>query len=220
MKIGNIIHKEELVNHTPVDYINYVNISNEFDHKNLKEYNNILPTLYVGWGLVKNIYNNSSDQEVSILNKEIITNKQYWEFSFSENKSEHINGVQDFVTSAPYIYFNNRCSYEFINPIFLDLRDVDDLFGVDFLPKKFDVYLNYMDSVLYLLNIDLDDKIYGFDLKLFNYLGFDTTQITNHLKTLSGVVINDLDGKKVQEWLEYFNSTKDIIKYMPVILNK
>ena len=60
LKIGNIIYKDELVNHTKVDYINYIP-SQYFD------YDNTLPTLFVGWSFMKEISSLEVVQNANIL---------------------------------------------------------------------------------------------------------------------------------------------------------
>ena len=82
MKIANIIHEKELVNHTKAEYINYFNEPKVYD-----ELDKSLPTLYVGWSFMKAC--NPDDpiiQNADILKKKIITNELYWEFSFRESK--------------------------------------------------------------------------------------------------------------------------------------
>ena len=103
-KIGNILYAEDLVNHTKVDYINYYHITSvgldeEVDYS--------IPTLFVGWNFLKNSWNNtqlSPKEDLSILEKKIITNLIYWEFSFNENKQQHILGVDDLTISTPRIF--------------------------------------------------------------------------------------------------------------------
>ena len=48
MKIANIIHDSELVNHTKAGYVNYYN-----EPKAYNDINKSLPTLYVGWSFMK-----------------------------------------------------------------------------------------------------------------------------------------------------------------------
>ena len=69
MKIANIVYEKNLVNHTKVDYINYVN--GEVKYNNL---DTSLPTLYVGWSFMKQCNpDNEIIQNANILYKKIIT---------------------------------------------------------------------------------------------------------------------------------------------------
>jgi hypothetical protein len=218
MKVGRIIHNDELVNHEMVDYIEYVNKSTPLDFlKNMNQ----LPTLYVGWKWFKE--SNKFNKEISnvdILNKEIIEKKLYWEFSFDEKKSDHINGVEDFVESAPLLYFSNKYDYKHINPIFLNIRTVEDLKWND-IPLEFDVFYNYKNKMLYLLDLSINENvIYGVDLELFEFLGFNKSELMDYFIGISSRIIDDIDGKKAEEYLSYFNSGDELKKYLPVISHK
>ena len=106
MKLGNVIYRDQLVDHTKVDYINYVQ-----EPINFRELNTDIPTLYVGWFSMKEI--NHNDDLISaqpILEKKIISNVLYWEFSFKENKAQHVEGVTYFTNNVPFYYFNIRYS--------------------------------------------------------------------------------------------------------------
>ena len=104
MKIGNIIFENELVNHSKVEYINYINEATSYD-----ELDKTLPTLYVGWSFMKECNpNNEIIQNANILHKKIIQNELFWECSFKESKSSHIKGTESFVNSVPQFYFTPK----------------------------------------------------------------------------------------------------------------
>ena len=114
MKIANIIHEKELVNHTKAEYINYFNEPKVYD-----ELDKSLPTLYVGWSFMKAC--NPDDpiiQNADILKKKIITNELYWEFSFRESKPSHVKGVDTFAGLVPQFYFSPKCLKNGGKPIF------------------------------------------------------------------------------------------------------
>ena len=116
LKLGNIIYKDELVNHTKVDYINY---HMEDTPMNYDDFNILLPTLTVGWNFLKE---NNTFYDVSILEKEIKKNILYWEFSFNENKAQHVGGVEMFIRNVPYYYFRGQYEYKNIDPIFNEFK--------------------------------------------------------------------------------------------------
>ena len=169
MKIGNIIFDSELVNHDILDYINYYD--NIFDDK--INYN--LPTLFVGWINLKNSF---IDKKFDILNKEIIKNRQYWEFSFNENKASHINGVIDFVEALPKYFFEGGFTYENIDPIFSNIRDLDKLLTL--IPETIDLYYNYCDESIFLLS---NNNIFGLDLRMFTFFNIKSIDIINAVNT-------------------------------------
>ncbi len=208
MQIANIIYDSELVNHEKQSNINYLTGDDIYN------YDESLPTLFVGWFFFKENFTLREKYSVDILNKTILENKIYWEFSFDENKSEHINGVMDFVLSAPILYFKENYEYVNINPIFDNIRTFEDLNKFNF---HFDVFYNYKNEILYLLSAN---KICGVDLTFFSFFNFDNNKIIDFFKKKSDTIINDLDGSKLKKELFVFNNNNDLIKYLPVILTK
>ena len=137
MKIANIIHETELVNHTKSDYINYFNEPKVYD-----EIDGSLPTLYVGWSFMKKCNpDNSIIQNADILKKKIITNELYWELSFREGKPSHVKGVNTFTSLAPEFYFKPKHNYTNLDPVFFQLATLQNL--MDVIPKSIDKIYNY-----------------------------------------------------------------------------
>ena len=76
---------------------------------------------------------NHNDDLISaqpILEKKIISNVLYWEFSFKENKAQHVEGVTYFTNNVPFYYFNIRYSYINLDPIMFRLSTLDELMDV------------------------------------------------------------------------------------------
>lgn len=180
MKIGNIIYDSELINHDRVNYINYYD--NIFDES--IDYS--LPTLFIGWVTLKNSFLNKT---FNILEKEIIPNKQYWEFNFTENKASHVNGVIDFVELLPKRYFESKFKFENIDPVFSDIRNIEDLSC--YIPEKISGIYNYMNESLYVLS---GEKIYGFDLRMYKLFQFSIENIIEIFFSKTNNYIYDNDG--------------------------
>ena len=126
MKIGNIIYEKELVNHTKVEYVNYFN-----EQKIYNDLDKTIPTLYVGWSFMKACNpNNPIIQNADILKKRIIINELYWEFNFTESKPSHVKGVDKFAGIVPQFYFIPKYKYTNLDPVFFQLKDIDDLMDV------------------------------------------------------------------------------------------
>ena len=137
MKIANIIHEKQLVNHTKVEYVNYINTATLYENVDTS-----LPTLYVGWSFMKACNpDNPIIQNADILRKKIITNELYWEFNFQEGKASHVKGVDKFAGLVPEFYFNPRYTYTNLCPVFFQLRDLRDLMDVS--PKEIDCIYEY-----------------------------------------------------------------------------
>lgn len=207
-KIGNIILNNELINHTKLEYIHYIKMSDAIEYG----WDN-LPTLIVGWEVVKNIYKNS-DKEISILEKELEKSNLYWEFSFLENKPDHVSGIELFSRNIPYYYFNNKYEYINIDPVMNNINEIEKLYSL--LPEKFSYVYNYKNEMLYCLN---NKNIYGLDLNMFETFGFDKTVIINNLMLSIGNYIQDEDGNKYDEYSKIYPNYEDLRRYLIVLLS-
>jgi hypothetical protein len=210
MKIANIVHEEDLINHKKVDYINYYN-----EPKTLEEIDATLPTLYVGWSFMREINpDNELIQKADILKHKIVTNELYWEFSFTESKASHIKGVESFVSYAPEFYFK-RYSYINLDPVFFQLKDLQDL--LDVVPKKIDSVYRYKDEMIYLLN---DKAITGIDLKMYEFFQFNISEMFSILSEKANELHVDLEGETYQFHYKTFPNFTHLKRYMVVLLTK
>lgn len=212
MKLANIVYEKELVNHTKVDYINYYN--NE-----LIEYENLdktIPTLYVGWIFMKSCNpENLIIQNANILNNNIITNELFWEYSFEEHKACHVNGVEYFVESIPNYYFSPKYTYIDLDPIFFQIKDLDELMCI--LPNKIDACYNFKNDILYILS---GTKIVGVNLVLYKYFKFDVNEIILKIKERTITLFNDLDGDIYQSYYKLLPNYINLKRYLIVLLAK
>lgn len=209
MKIANVIHEKELVNHIKSDYVNYFNEPKAYD-----ELDKSLPTLYVGWSFMKaSNPDNPIIQNADILKKKIITNELYWEFSFHESKASHVKGVNTFVSLVPQFYFNPKYIYTNLDPVFFQLKDIDDL--IDVLPKKIDKYYLFKNSMLYLL---FNDKIYGLNIDMYRFFKFSTDEIIEQLSARTTTLHNDLEGLTYQSYYKIFPNFEHLKRYIVTIL--
>lgn len=168
MKIANIIHEKELVNHTKAEYVNYINKPTAYE-----DLDTTLPTLYVGWSFMKTSNPaNKIIQNADILKKKIVSNELYWECSFEESKASHVKGVDNFVKLVPEFYFMPKYSYINLDPVFFNLKDIQDL--MDVVAKEIDLIYQYKDEMIYLL---VDNKITGLNIKMFEFFQFDVNDI-------------------------------------------
>ncbi len=211
MKIANIVFEKELVNHTKVDYVNYINEPIEYE-----KLDQSIPTLYVGWVFMKSCNpNNEIIKNANILEHRIISNQLYWECSFEESKPSHIKGVDNFVNLAPQFYFNPKYTYINLDPVFFQITSVDEL--LDVLPKKINSVYQYKDEMLYIL---YDNKITGVNLKMYEYFKFSTTDIINRVKGRSEKFIDDLNGDTYISYYKIFPNFSNLKRYLIVILSK
>ena len=211
MKIANIIYEKELVNHTQVEYVNYYNEPIEYD-----KLDKTLPTLYVGWSFMKACNpNNEIILNADILKKKIIGNELYWEFNFDESKASHVKGVESFISFVPQFYFQPKYSYINLDPVFFQLKDIEDV--LDVLPKEIDAIYNLKNEMLYCLK---DNKISGLDLKMYTFFKFDIPQLLTSIVERSKTTITDSEGIEYQKYYKIFPNFSHLKRYMIVILTK
>ena len=211
MKIANVIHEKELVNHTKVEYINYFNEAKAYD-----DLDKSLPTLYVGWSFMKACNpDNPIIQNADILKKKIITNELYWEFSFRESKPSHVKGVDTFAGLVPQFYFSPKYIYTNLDPVFFQLKDVDDL--MDVTPKKIDASYNYKNEMFYFLT---DNKIWGIDLRMYQFFKFGLEEILQRMLVRTAMPITDLEGETYQLYYKIFPNYEHLKRYIVTILSK
>jgi len=211
MKIANIIYEKELINHVKVEYINYYNKPIEYDRVDKS-----LPTLYVGWSFMKACNpDNGIIQNADILHKKIIGNELYWECSFEESKSSHVKGVESFIGFTPQYYFSPKYIYTNLDPVFFQLRDIDDL--MDVVPKTINATYNYKNEILYLL---VDNKIWGINLKMYEFFKFSTEDIISKLMQRTSDWYYDSDGSQYQKYYKILPNFTHLKRYLVVILSK
>ena len=214
MKIANVVHEKELVNHTKVEYVNYINKPTEYDSLDPE-----LPTLYVGWSFMKDSNpKNELILSADILKKKIISSKLYWECSFEESKASHVKGVDNFVKLVPEFYFMPKYTYINLDPVFFILKDMQDL--LDVVAKEIDLIYQYKDEMIYLL---VDNKITGINLKMYEFFQFDVNDIIHKLGERLKIgceYITDLDGEMHQSQYKIFPNFTHLKRYLIVILSK
>lgn len=209
MKIGNIIFENDLINHKKIDYINY--------HKYVDDliYNDQLSTLIVGWSLFKKMNNiHHFNDEQTILEKTVISNNLFWEFSFSENKNSNITGINSFIIDSPFHYFN-KYTYSNIDPIIFNIKNVDGF--IKKISSELIITYIYDDKMLYCL--DFNNKIIGIDLIMLDFFGIDRIKLIDEIINRSKKYVND-SGEIYQSYYKVFPFFDEIKRYMVVFLSK
>jgi hypothetical protein len=209
MILANIIHEKELVNHTKVDFVNYYNNPVEYD-----KVDKSLPTLYVGWSFMK-MCNSGNEiiQNADILRKKIISNELYWEFSFEESNASHVKGVRLFINHAPRFYFQPKYGYINLDPVFFQIKDIQDL--KDVLPKKIETCYNYKNEMMYVLS---SGKISGINLKTYELFKFNINEVKQVLNDRTEFLHTDLEGRTYQELCDKFPDFAYLKRYVVVFL--
>ena len=216
MKIANIIYEKELVNHTKVEYVNYINASTEYD-----SLDKTLPTLYVGWSFMKACNpNNEIIQNANILHKKIIANELYWECSFEESKGSHVKGVDNFIKFVPQFYFQPKYTYINLDPVFFQIVDVQGL--MDAIPKEIDVIYNFKNEMIYLLYVNKltnQKNITGINLKMYEFFKFNTEEIIQRIQERSKTQHQDLLGDTYLSYYKILPNFTLLKRYLIVLLS-
>lgn len=205
-KIANIISNCDLVNHTTVGYINYI------DWEDGVEYDQSLPTLVVGWRLFKSLYPTNPE---TILDKNVKENSLYWEFSFDEKKEDHILGLEMFSINAPYYFFRKNFIYESYDPVFKNIITFEELKKL--LPNQLEGVYNFKNNMLYLLSAN---NIFGIDLVIYEHFFFDTKEITSYFKSISKKYFLDDTGSLYAEHYKQYPDFEELRRYLVVLLSK
>lgn len=202
-KIGNILYTDELVNHKKVDYINYI------ENDNINIINNDLPTLIVGWYNVKK----NNLKNISILNKTITPYNLYWEFTFEENKSNHVDGVETFTKLLPNYYFQKRYNYYTIDPIFYDIYVTEDI--IKHINGEIEkCYLN--NDMLYILTNE--NNIYGLNLHIYNYFLIKKENLLFYFSNKINIFVEDENNEIFNKYLNFFNGFEYTKRYLITFL--
>ena len=211
MKLANIIYEKELVNHTQVDYINYINAPTEYD-----TVDKTLPTLYVGWSFMKACNpNNEIIQNANILHKKIVGNELYWECSFEESKTSHVKGINSFIKLVPQFYFQPKYTYINLDPVFFQIVTIDDL--MDALPKEIDTMYNFKNEMVYLLH---EKNIIGINLKMYDFFKFNIQEILDRISgRIKKVVHQDPQGDVYLSHYKILPNFTYLKRYLIVILS-
>jgi hypothetical protein len=179
MYVGNIVTKSKLVEEN-------FNIVNNFD-----EIDNDLPTLIIGWEIVKN-----QIEGISIIHKKI-SQRLYWTFTTKERKVDYEVDLEKFKElcfnqfgdNVPYVYLDlihgkRRVNIKIIKKV-LSLKN-----PVTYFSDKGMVYI-YDENI-----------IFGMDLSIVQYTNLNKEKIINKIKSIGdNVLVSD----------EIFNKCKDLL---------
>lgn len=199
LKIGNIIYDLDIVNHKRVEFINY------YENRLYNYIDNSLPTLIIGWENVK-----KNNLNVSILNKKI-NNNLYWEFSFEEIKKDHVDGVSEFIKLLPNYYFFYNYTYKNLDPIFENIVNINDIITKIDNPTK----AYRCGNSVYILS---NKNIYGIDLNLYTFLGFNEQELLEYLNYICIDFFYDEDKSFYTKYLKYFNGFEYTMRYLVTLI--
>lgn len=193
MNFGNVISK------TPILIEGFINYGKD------DLIDNDLPTLIIGWDLVKEMY----DGKVSILHKSINI-RTYWTFNSKERKADFESDIESFKEFC-YNSFGDNIPY-----VYLDI-----LYGKKNINKKIiKKILTLVKPYVYVSDNNMvyifgDNIIFGIDLNILDY--FDgkkekTLRVINNLN--SAVLIDSEIFNKYRDFLYKIKNKNRLIPYI------
>ena len=191
MFVGNIVSKSNL------NIDKYFNVVQSID-----DIINGLPTLIIGWDIVKTI-NPNADFIDKNLSKDI-----FWTFKKTERRDIFEEDLYNFIQYT-YNLLVKDIKYQFVDFIELDKNETKDVFNQIKNKKSISYFYNNM---VYIHN---EKTIYGIDLKLVKYLDFDVTKTINKIKTYSTVFLSDSDI--IIEYKDIIDMLDNQVKYIPYL---
>lgn len=193
MKIGNIVSNTDL------------NVGNEFNV--VDSLDNIIkgiPTLIVGYSIVKEIFGD----ELDFIERKI--GDIFWTFTKDEQKKYHTPDFNEFINYC----FNKKITdttYIFIDPIQFSKSKIKKIINKI---KSIDNIITYLNkkNILYLFG---DNLIFGIDLNLIKFIGIDDIKIKKKLKVISKTF---LEGDEILiEYNEYLERLNNQTMYIPLL---
>lgn len=191
MFVGNIVSKSNL----NIDkYFNVVESIDDIIHD--------LPTLVVGWDVVKTI-----NPDADFIDKKL-SNDIFWTFKKTERRDIFEEDLYNFIQYS-YNILIKEIKYQFVDFIQLDKIEIKDLFNQIKNQKSTSYFYNDM---IYIHN---EKTIYGIDLKLVKYLDFDLTKTINKIKNYSNVFL--IDDDIIIEYKDIIDMLDNEVKYIPYL---
>ena len=192
MKIANIVSKTNL--EVPED-INVVTSFNDIIEG--------LPTLIIGYDYVNENYPDFDITDIKL------GDNLYWTFKKNEKRDKFEEDLKWFITKV-YSDLVNELSYIFVDPLQYRGRKLIKIVRKIYSLKNAISYVN--NQMIYIYSEKL---IFGIDLKLFKYIGYDQNKIESRIKAISSIFLRESDI-----FIEYKNIITilgDKTKYLPYL---
>lgn len=192
MYVANIVTKNNL----NVDkYFNVV--------ESLDEIIQGLPTLVIGWDIVK-----TTNPDTDFIDKKISENI-FWTFKKTERRDIFEEDLYNFINYSYNLLVKN-IKYQFIDLILLTESQLKNIFKI---LKKSTKLIGYKyNNMLYLYS---DNIIYGFDLNLLDYLDYNRQTTFDKIKSYCLVFLEHNDI--LIEYKDIIEMLNNEVKYIPYL---
>jgi len=192
MKVANIVS------------VNNISVSEEFNVvKSMDEIIHGLPTLIVGFDYVNKNY-----PDFNILDVELEPNL-YWTVKKTERRDKHSEDLTWFINKV-YSDLTKEIKYIFIDPLQYKPKSIWKIIRKLYSIDKLFTFVN--GDMIYIYG---DKFIFGIDLKLMSYIGYEKDKIKSKIKTKSPVFLEESDI--LIEYKNYINELGYEIKFLPYL---
>jgi hypothetical protein len=162
-----------------------------------------LPTLIVGYDYVNKHY-----QDFDITNIKLEPNL-YWTFKKTEKRDKFDEDLRWFIRKV-YEDLTDKLIYLFVDPIQHKPKTLRKI--VKKILSLNDVITYQHNEMFYVYS---DNLIFGIDLKLLKYLGFNTDKIKEKIKSISNVFL--IDDEILIEYKKCIETLNNRVRYIPYL---
>lgn len=192
MFIGNIVTNTNIKSH---DKFNVVD--------SLDKIIESLPTLIVGWDIVKQINPNTD-----FLDRKLSDNIK-WTFTLSEKRNLHEEDLYYFIQEC-YNNLISKVEYTYIDFILTNDDDLADIFKNIKKSEKNIAFKN--DNMIYIYTTN---NVFGIDLNIIDFVGRNRNKLIDYLKSFINVFLVDTDI--LIEYKDYMDVLNNEVKYIPYL---
>lgn len=192
MKIANVVSDKEL------------SLLEEFNQvKSIDKIIPGIPTLIIGWDIIKEEF-----PDYDIINRKLSDNV-YWTFKKNEKRDQHEEDLFYFVKNT-YADLISKVKYIFVDPIHLSKKNLIKIIKKILSETKL-ISFKYKNMIY----IYCDKYIFGIDLKLIKFIGYNADKIHNKIYSKSNVFL--VDNNIFIEYKKRLEIIDNQMRYIPYL---
>lgn len=194
LTIGNIVTKED------INIDNYFNIVD-----NIININKDLPTLIIGWeDYVKNNF-----EDVDFVDR-VLNKNMFWTFSKRERRDKMNIDLYNFEEYCVNLFLK-KIDYIYLNPMTISNNKLKNFYN--FIKENESLYYDN-ETMIYIYS---DDKIFGLNKIVFNYMKYDVNKIIKSFKKKCTYIVDEKNNYTI---LDNINNKEKYIPYLNYVEKK